>query len=106
MEVGEPNWPAPAPEVPAWQVLAVVQVSSAAAPVSTPQPKANRKLPDESNLSTRLLFWTGHVDGPAVLVDGDPCGVASWPAPAPLIPDRHGPGALQTSNAAAPVWTP
>src|SRR5947199_271141 len=53
---GRENCPSPGPEIPAWHEE--VQVSKAAMPSCTPQPKVRRKVPVFVNFWMRLLFWS------------------------------------------------
>src|SRR5262249_31472679 len=77
--VGVVNWPAPAPGMPAWQAVLLLQTSLISAPSLTPHPQAEMNFPFLSNRSTRALPLSATYTLPFRWVTATPAGPANLP---------------------------
>src|SRR5437870_2229788 len=77
------NCPSPGPKIPAWHEE--VQVSKAAMPSCTPQPKVRRKVPVFVNFWTRLLPVSGTKTFPLPST-ATPRGLLNCPSAVPKLP--------------------
>src|SRR5438094_7036849 len=83
MPCGKKNCPSPLPEIPAWHEE--VQVSKAAAPSCTPQPKVRRKVPVFVNFWMRSFCRSATKTFPLPSTAG-PTGLLNCPSPLPKLP--------------------
>src|SRR5262245_7784274 len=86
--VGVVNWPAPAPGMPAWQAVLLLQTSLISAPSLTPHPQAEMNLPFLSKRSTRALPLSATYTLPFRWLTATPTGPWNWPEAVPVVPNE------------------
>src|SRR5437016_12379854 len=105
MPCGRKNCPSPLPEIPAWHEE--VQVSNAAMPSRTPQPKVRTKVPVFVNFWMRLLPSSTTKTFPLPST-ATPTGPMNCPSPLPMLPHvvTKGQGSVGVLHTQAPETPP